>query len=102
MWTRDATCGDVVKGAWSNSFCGSNSFVLCRKLEAAKHGLRKWNKEHFGNLQQRIKLEKEKIEEDLLNMPQGGATNSLDSTLDELKKLCAREELMWKKKSRIS
>ena len=42
---------------------GSKGFKLARKQTNTKNELKKWNKEHFGNIKERIKEFEKKIEE---------------------------------------
>ena len=42
---------------------GSKGFKLARKQTNTKNELKKWNKEHFGNIKERIKELEKKIEE---------------------------------------
>ena len=42
---------------------GSKGFKLARKQTNTKNELKKWNKEHFGNVRERIKVLEKKIEE---------------------------------------
>nr|POE75985.1 hypothetical protein CFP56_23447 [Quercus suber] len=55
MWTKDERSNIVVENAWQANVEGSNGFRLARKLEETKKDLRKWNKEVFGLVRERIK-----------------------------------------------
>ncbi|KAF3956171.1 hypothetical protein CMV_018682 [Castanea mollissima] len=63
MWTKDETSREVVDKAWQLQVEGSQGFKLARKQTNTKNELEKWNKEHFGNVRERIKVLEKKIEE---------------------------------------
>nr|POE86184.1 hypothetical protein CFP56_07291 [Quercus suber] len=55
MWTKDERSNIVVENGWQANVEGSNGFRLARKLEETKKDLKKWNKEVFGLVRERIK-----------------------------------------------
>ncbi|KAK9990973.1 hypothetical protein SO802_025958 [Lithocarpus litseifolius] len=55
MWTKDERSSAVVKNAWQAEVEGSHAFRLARKLEETKQDLKKWNREVFGLVRERIK-----------------------------------------------
>ena len=48
IWAKDLRCYSVIDEAWQKQFCGSNSFILCRKQFFTTSALKKWNRETFG------------------------------------------------------
>lgn len=53
-WARGPRRHDVILEAWNEDNGGSKFIRLCRKQEATRKALRKWNKEMFGKCQDRI------------------------------------------------
>lgn len=51
-----------MEGAWQEQVIGSNAFVLTQKLKETKEVLKKWNKEHFGLVEETIKKLQEQID----------------------------------------
>lgn len=51
-----------MEGAWHEQVIGSNAFVLTQKLKETKEVLKKWNKEHFGLVEETIKKLQEQID----------------------------------------
>lgn len=47
--------------AWNQSLSGSPGSILLRKIWAVRLALRKWNKDHFGNIHKAIKSAQEQI-----------------------------------------
>ena len=55
MWTKEDSNRVVVDNAWQLDVEGSHGFHLANKLERTKKDLKKWNKEVFGIVRERIK-----------------------------------------------
>ncbi|XP_026451474.1 uncharacterized protein LOC113351755 [Papaver somniferum] len=59
-WLNDESCATVIANAWNSSFNGSPAFQLVSKLHITRKMLSLWNKEHFGNIIQKVdNLQKE-------------------------------------------
>lgn len=104
MWLSHPSFLYQVKSAWSVPIKDNPQFILFQKLKALRQGLRMWEKEVFGNLQQNIKLAEDKF----LCLQTAMDTSSADFILDyltlakaEMQNLLQAEELHWKQKSRI-
>jgi hypothetical protein len=57
FWTRDPTCGTVIKEASSSAIIGSPTYCLVRKLKNTnnkKRAIKFWNKHHFGNIRRTL------------------------------------------------
>nr|POE91951.1 hypothetical protein CFP56_33154 [Quercus suber] len=100
MWTKDERSSIVVENAWQANVEGSNGFRLARKLEETKKDLKKWNKEVFGLVRERIKA----IQANIAEIQQKSPTKEnleLEASLNlELDDWLTKEELRWKQKSR--
>lgn len=61
FWTRDATCYGVVEKAWNR--CGDSHPAQClfKRIRSARYALRRWNKRHFGQIQEAINQVKEQL-----------------------------------------
>ena len=86
--------------AWQLQVGGSQGFKLAREQTNTKNEMKKWNKEHFGNLRERIKELEKKIEE-----VQGAEATQENLELEaalslELDDRLAKESLKWHQKSR--
>ncbi|XP_026417072.1 uncharacterized protein LOC113312539 [Papaver somniferum] len=51
-WLQDRTCAAEIAKAWEKSVQGSPGFKLIKRLQFTKITLSKWNKTHFGNIDQ--------------------------------------------------
>lgn len=56
MWTKEEGSKVVVDNAWQVEVEGSHSFRLAKKLERTKKDLKKWNREVFSIVRDKIKL----------------------------------------------
>jgi hypothetical protein len=105
MWLQAEGFMDKVRGWWdSYDFHGSPSFVLTNKLKALKMDLKKWNKEEFGCVVERInslvasiKVLEEVEESRVLN---GAERGQKERAVEELEKTLLLEEISWRQKSR--
>ena len=93
-----------VRSWWdSYDFHGSPSFVLTCKLKALKLDLKKWNKEEFGSVVERINSLVDSIkvlEEVEESRALSGAERSLkEKAVEELEKTLLLEEISWRQKS---
>ena len=100
MWTKHETSREVEDKDWQLQVGGSQGFKLARKQTNTKNEMKKWNKEHFGNLRERIKELEKKIEE-----VQGAEPTQENLELEaalslELDDRLAKESLKWHQKSR--
>lgn len=61
LCTRESSCYQVVADAWTPVRADHPVQGLFKKIRAARYALRKWNKEHFGNIQDAIDRVKEQL-----------------------------------------
>ena len=54
FWTRDSSSHQVISDAWQTTCRGSPLLKLCQIKSQTKEALKKWNKEHFGVILQKI------------------------------------------------
>jgi exonuclease III len=106
MWLKEADFVERVQGWWGNYvFNGTPSFVLASKLKALKEDLRRWNKETFGDVHYRKKLQMGEILR--LDVKEGlyGLSNDEKNLREEHKIEVARlahlAETSWRQKSRV-
>lgn len=88
-WVRDNGCYSVVEKAWIENVSGSAMVKLCKKQDATRDALTKWNKEVFGNCQNSINELLSKIAE-VQNKPFS----------EQKSKWLIRSEVLWRQKSR--
>ncbi|XP_075636801.1 uncharacterized protein LOC142609043 [Castanea sativa] len=53
-WLKDDRCSSVIEATWNENIIGSEFIKLYKKQASTKDALRKWNKEVFGNYQDKI------------------------------------------------
>lgn len=91
-------CNDVVRSAWSINENGSLSYVVARKLKNTMSSLIKWNREHFGNIQENIATLEKKLEEMQQNLQPDSIAFISGEELKlrkELEKMLELEEIQW-------
>ncbi|XP_043698530.1 uncharacterized protein LOC122649300 [Telopea speciosissima] len=99
-WFTHPECFTIAQKAWSIPRCRSHCSTLLLKSHNCKEVFSNWNKDCFGNVQQKIRNYLTKME----TLKDKGGPNVL-SRLGELEKLLdmelQREELLWQQKSRV-
>ena len=53
-WLRDDRCHEIIESAWKDQVAGSEFIKLYKKQASTRVALQKWNKEVFGNCQNKI------------------------------------------------
>ncbi|XP_042962444.1 uncharacterized protein LOC122296710 [Carya illinoinensis] len=102
FWTRESLSKQIIQEAWNSTFQGNPSYILCKKISSTKEALKKWNKTHFGRIQNNIT----QTEKELLEVQSSTPTprnQELEVILqNKIHKLRANEEILWKQKSHIT
>nr|XP_048333636.1 uncharacterized protein LOC125423443 [Ziziphus jujuba var. spinosa] len=63
-WTDDISSGEIIKKAWNEETRnGMEAHKLLRRLHNAEIALKRWNKSHFGFVQENIKRLEKELEE---------------------------------------
>ncbi|KAL5717241.1 hypothetical protein ACHQM5_010283 [Ranunculus cassubicifolius] len=99
MWLCDKNCKEVVKKAWIEDIVGSPGFQLEKKFRNTRESLKKWNKEHFGNIFYEIKKSVEILDELGSKDMSEEVQRKTRQEREKLEKLYEREELLWRQKS---
>ena len=99
-WTRDPRCYEVIDNAWSVEANGSELIILCKRQEATRSALRKWNKEVFEKCQDKISTILREVK--LIQYRDSSDNNgSNESKLQaKLSEWLIRSEILWRQKSR--
>ena len=56
MWTLHKDCLNLVSQTWHSKVYGCPVYVLDKNLRILKANLKEWNKNSFGNVQEKVKL----------------------------------------------
>ena len=98
-WLRDPSCTEIVRKSWKKSFTGCPGVKLCRKQNATKSVLKKWNRNVFGFCQTRITELIEKIVE-IQGQEMSVNNAKKEAKLQgELDKWLTRNDTIWEQKS---
>ena len=70
VWLEDGGCLSVIKNSWVTPVCdeGDMSFRWFLKLKRLRGDLRDWNRNHFGDIFEKVKVAKEKLEVAQMNL----------------------------------
>ncbi|KAK9989403.1 hypothetical protein SO802_029642 [Lithocarpus litseifolius] len=80
-WIRDERCQGVIEQAWNIEVWGSQLSRLCKKQDATREVLCKWNKEIFGNIHTRISSLMQKLKE-IQGNPSSEENNRLETEVE--------------------
>lgn len=61
MWTEHKDCFDIIANAWKISVVGCPMHILNQKLKHLKCILKYWNKEHFGEVHDKVQVVEEAV-----------------------------------------
>ena len=101
MWLTHAQCKDQVELAWGSAIEGDPLAQVTRKIKDCKTNLMAWDKDVFGNVTRKIKVESKKLEA-LERLPAGELVEEQICCLKkELNALLGKEEIMWRQRSRV-
>ncbi|KAK3006808.1 hypothetical protein RJ639_015769 [Escallonia herrerae] len=101
-WTRDPSSHHVVNSSWRIPAGGGPMKVLQEKTEFTSKNLKKWNVNHFGNIQSKIKLLTRQLDSVQQREPTIRNLELEANIKAELDEQCKREEWLWHQKSRIT
>ena len=67
MWGRHESFGQIVQGVWQQHISGVKMFQVCKKLKMLKQELKKLNRAHYSDIENRFlhcsdKLKKVQLE----------------------------------------
>ena len=99
-WLRDDRYHEVIKSAWKDQVACSEFIRLYKKQGLARDALRKWNKEVFGNCQNKINSLLQAIKEIQQGPPSENSGAVEDALQTELSEWLLRSETLWRQKSR--
>ena len=89
-----------VRDSWGKEMAQATAWGFNSKILACQSNLRVWNKKIFGHVRNSLK---QKVEELKFEEENGGYRNNpvrIQVLRDEIQKLQAKEECMWKQRSR--
>ena len=96
---------ETVREAWNcGQITGTDQFKLVRSLKLLKWPLRRLNKRHFSGITQRVKAQRDRVDElqrRLLTSPDTSTAREEHLERDKLNTLLKAEEKYYKQRSRV-
>lgn len=102
MWLRDESLHDLVLGWWSfgKPAHGTAMYSFSKKLQFVKYKLKRWNRQHFGNLFQEKKNAQSQLDSITRQIRDQGFTEELGvleaATVKVVEEWNLREKIFWK------
>ena len=101
MWAADPRCSNTVARVWATHAVGTPMHIATVKLKKCKKCLKKWSRQHFGNVKKQIKDTKELLWQAEAKSVSDGNYQDMVTLKAELNKLYDKEEQMWHQRSRV-
>ena len=95
MWVSDPCCKAVIEEAWAEPVMGNPIFTTTTKMKKCKMKLKKWNRESFGSIKNRIKEARERLWVAEETSTRSGEHLEVERIRKELNQLLVKEEKMW-------
>ena len=100
MWLMDPRCEEQVQQAWMTEPSGSPMTRVFEKIKNSKQSLYRWSRDHFGSVRSSIDEKTKQLEHEEAAAPAMQNGLVIKSLRQELYILHAKEEQMWKQRSR--
>ena len=101
MWVANPGCKAVINEAWAEPVVGNPMFTATTKMKKCKMKLKKWSKESFGSIKNRIKETRERLWVAEETSVRSGAHQEVETIKKELNQLLQKEEKMWQQRSQV-
>ena len=62
-WLSDHTCSEVVEASWEERGVDDPATKVIRKIERCGRELKRWEKDHFGNIRNTLKKKRKELTE---------------------------------------
>lgn len=99
MWISHPSFYELVFTIWKKPILGNPQFILFQKLKSLRNSLKRWNKDYFGNVEQKIHQKEDSIlalQIDMDSNPLDGNYTLLKDAKSALHNLLQAEETCWK------
>ena len=101
MWVGNPGCKAIINEAWAEPVVGNPMFIATTKMKKCKMKLKKWSRESFGSIKNRIKEKRERLWVAEETSVRSGAHQEVETIRNELNQLLEKEEKMWKQRSQV-
>ena len=100
MWTLHQGCEDTIKRAWESRHRGTAMFQVVEKIKVCREHLKKWSFTQFGSIRAAIATKTRLLQQEEELRPENQNVTLIQQLSRELADLHAKEERMWKQRSR--
>ncbi len=100
MWTMDPSCEETVRQAWAKTQHGTSMYQVTEKIKTSRADLKEWSFTHFGSVRYLIETKSRQLQSEEALVPEAQNVPLLKKLREELTILFAKEEKMWKQRSR--
>ncbi|KAL0427273.1 UNVERIFIED_CONTAM: hypothetical protein Slati_2902100 [Sesamum latifolium] len=99
-WLRDASCEEAIRIGWTSLGTKGEALTIHSRINHARINLLQWEKHEFGHIRSRVCRLEEGIQEIRKGCLTAAAKTRMEELKSELVENLAREEMMWKQRSK--
>ena len=100
-WLSDHTCTEVVEASWEERGVDDPATKVIRKIERCGRELKKWERDHFGNIRNTLKKKRKELTEAEKEAMRTGQNFKIQRLKQEITELMDKENRLWFQRSKV-
>ena len=101
MWLSDLGSSNVVEMVWSSNTITDPSTKIMRKIKKCGTELKRWSRDHFGNVRKGLAKKKRLLVEAKKEAMQSGLNHRVRELKNEINELINKDSIMWFQRSKV-
>ena len=100
-WLSDHTCSEVVEASWEERGVDDPATKVIRKIERCGRELKRWERDHFGNIRNTLKKKRKELTEAEKEAMRTGQNFKIQRLMGEITELMDKENRLWFQRSKV-
>ena len=100
-WLSDHTCSEVVEAIWEAREVVDPAARIIRKIDKCGRELKKWERDHFGNIGNTLKEKRKELAEAEKEAVRTGLNFRIQELKKEITELVDKENRLWFQRSKV-
>ena len=100
-WLSDHTCSEVVEASWEAREVDDPATKVMRKIERCGRELKKWERDHFGNIRKSLKEKRKDLAEAEKEAMRTGQNFKIQQIKREITMLVDKEHRLWFQRAKV-
>ncbi|XP_023906573.1 uncharacterized protein LOC112018294 [Quercus suber] len=101
VWLSDHTCSEVVEAIWEAREVDDPAARVIRKIDKCGQELKKWERDHFGNIRKTLKEKRKELAEAEKEALSTGQNFQILELKKEITVLVDKENRIWFQRSKV-